>query len=371
MRCGRTAICFSGSAENVSQFEDLFLPDREEASHLPPPFRRRATRAAADRAQRRSGPGHVTDLMPRRPPLGGVLLRQAVDEQVLERFAPAHVVVNRDGDVVYYSSKTGKYLETPAGAPTRQLLALARKGLRLDLRTAFREAIETGRSASRARGDGRKRKRRRADRQHPGRAAGPNNDGDPLYLILFLDQGPPLSREEALLRASSAQEGAALHVERELRETRDRLQSMIEEYETALEELKSSNEELVSVNEEMQSTNEELEASKEELQSVNEELHTVNAELNSKVEALDRANSDLQNLFESTDVATVFLDKALTIRSYTPSVGRIFNILPARPRPPDHRPDEPAELCKAWPTTSPACSRGTGQSNAGSSPATA
>jgi two-component system CheB/CheR fusion protein len=87
-------------------------------------------------------------------------------------------------------------------------------------------------------------------------------------------------------------------------------------------------------NEEMQSTNEELEASKEELQSVNEELHTVNAELNNKVEALDRANSDLQNLFESTDVATVFLDKSLAIRSFTPSVGRIFNILPTdRGRP--------------------------------------
>ncbi len=97
---------------------------------------------------------------------------------------------------------------------------------------------------------------------------------------------------------------------------------MIEEYETALEELKSSNEELVSVNEEMQSTNEELEASKEELQSVNEELHTVNAELNGKVDALDRANSDLQNLFESTDVATVFLDRNLVIRSFTPGGRR-------------------------------------------------
>jgi two-component system, chemotaxis family, CheB/CheR fusion protein len=115
-------------------------------------------------------------------------------------------------------------------------------------------------------------------------------------------------------------------MEGELREARDRLQSMIEEYETALEELKSSNEELVSVNEELQSSNEELEASKEELQSVNEELHTVNIELSDKVEALDRANSDLQNLFESTDVATVFLDKNLVIRSFTPAVTNIFNI---------------------------------------------
>jgi two-component system CheB/CheR fusion protein len=115
---------------------------------------------------------------------------------------------------------------------------------------------------------------------------------------------------------------------------RDRLQATVEEYETALEELKSSNEELVSVNEEQQSTNEELEASKEELQSVNEELHTVNTELNGKIEALDQANADLQNLFESTDVATVFLDSALVIRSFTPAVGKVFNILPTdRGRP--------------------------------------
>ena len=85
----------------------------------------------------------------------------------------------------------------------------------------------------------------------------------------------------------------------------------VEEYETALEELKSANEELVSVNEELQSTNEELETSKEELQSVNEELQTVNAELRTRSTQLDRANSDLQNLFESTQIATVFLDREL------------------------------------------------------------
>jgi two-component system CheB/CheR fusion protein len=278
-------------------------------------------------------PGHMADLVPRRPPLGGAVLRQRVDEHVLERYSPAHVVVNRDGDVVYYSNKTGKYLEAPAGTPTRQLLTLARKGLRLDLRTAFREAVETGHSVSR---DGLAVENESGGVQILNILVEPLADGgdEPLFLILFVDQGPVLSREEALLRVDSTQEGAALHVERELRETRDRLQSMIEEYETALEELKSSNEELVSVNEEMQSTNEELEASKEELQSVNEELHTVNGELTSKIEALDRANNDLQNLFESTEVATIFLDRALTIRSYTPSVARVFNILPSdRGRP--------------------------------------
>jgi two-component system CheB/CheR fusion protein len=323
---------FLGSAENVGQFEDLFVPI--EKKHRI--FRRRSDVSSSLRLPvmlNALKPGNVNDLVPRRLPLAGATLRRAIDEHVLERFSPAHVVVNRDSDIVYYSNKTGKYLETPAGAPTRQLLTLARKGLRLELRTAFREAVETGHGVSR---EGVAVEVETGGVQIVNILVEPLPDGgsEPLYLILFVDHGPLLSQEEALLRARTTQEGDALHVERELRDTRDRLQSMIEEYETALEELKSSNEELVSVNEEMQSTNEELEASKEELQSVNEELHTVNAELSNKVEALDRANSDLQNLFESTEVATVFLDKALTIRSFTPSVARIFNILPGdRGRP--------------------------------------
>lgn len=322
---------FLGSAENVSQFAELFVPI--EKKHRI--FRRRSDVTSSIRLPiliSALKPGQLNELR-RRPPLSGLLLRQTVDEYVLDRFSPAHVVTNRDGDVIYYSSKTGKYLEAPPGAPTRQLLTLARKGLRLDLRTAFREAVETGRDASR---EGVALESDAGGVQIVDILVEPFGDGgnEPLYMIVFLDRGSVLSHEEALIRTNSAHHGAALHVERELRETRDRLQSMIEEYETALEELKSSNEELVSVNEEMQSTNEELEASKEELQSVNEELHTVNAELGNKVDALDRSNSDLQNLFESTDVATVFLDRALTIRSYTPTVARIFNILPGdRGRP--------------------------------------
>ncbi|MCK1383765.1 CheR family methyltransferase [Bradyrhizobium sp. 21] len=324
---------FLGSAENVSQFEELFSPI--EKRHRV--FRRRSDTAPVFRLPmvlQGLRPGQTSELAARRSPLAGLGLRQAIDEQVVERYAPPHVVVNHDGDVVYYSARTGKYLEAPAGAPTRQLLTMARKGLRLDLRALFREAVETGKTATRTSVS--------LDTEEGGvqfvnltiEPLANTPAGDGLYLVLFTDQGAVLTEEEAQTNAQIGRDGAVALTERELRETRDRLQSMIEEYETALEELKSSNEELVSVNEEMQSTNEELEASKEELQSVNEELHTVNAELSGKVDALDRANNDLQNLFESTDVATVFLDKSLVIRSFTPAVTKVFNILPTdRGRP--------------------------------------
>ena len=118
-------------------------------------------------------------------------------------------------------------------------------------------------------------------------------------------------------------------LQEELAVTREKLQSITEEHETALEELRSANEELHSVNEELQSTNEELETSKEEIQSVNEELHTVNARLSEKVDELDEANGDLRNLFASAEIATVFLDKHLIIRSFTPAVGNIYNLIPS------------------------------------------
>ena len=323
---------FLGTAENVTQFDELFVPvDKRHRI-----FRRRSDMSPSIRlpsiltAMR---PGRSPDATRRRPPLGGVALRDTVREQVLERFSPPHVVVTADGEVVYYSGRTGKYLEAAEGAPSRHLLAMARKSLRLDLRSMLTEAIESGRTATRE-GVAVESEEGRVqvvnlvvDRLHDA------DEREPLFVVMFNDQGPLLSREEALERATT-RHGDAVHAELELRETRDRLQTMIEEYETALEELKSSNEELVSVNEEMQSTNEELEASKEELQSVNEELHTVNGELNAKVEALDLANSDLQNLFDSTDVATVFLDENLVIRSFTPAVRKVFNILPSdRGRP--------------------------------------
>ena len=263
-----------------------------------------------------------------------VALRQALESQVLERFAPAHVLVTRDGDVVHFSARSNAYMELAPGPPTRQLMTLARKGLRVDLRSAFREAVETNGAASRdavplPREDGRLQLVNITVEPLAGRTG-----EDPLYVVLFTDQGPSLSAEEARSRMPAAEAGATLILERELRDTKERLQSLIEEYETALEELRSSNEELLSVNEEMQSSNEELEASKEELQSLNEELNTVNAELHSKVDDLDRANSDLHNIFESTRIPTVFLDRELVIRSFTPAVRDLFNILPGdRGRP--------------------------------------
>jgi two-component system CheB/CheR fusion protein len=116
-------------------------------------------------------------------------------------------------------------------------------------------------------------------------------------------------------------------LENELQHTREEMQNILEEMQTSQEELKSTNEELQSTNEELQSTNEELTTSKEEMQSLNEELQTTNAELQSKVDDFLRANNDMKNLLNSTDIATLFLDKELNIRRFTFQATKIFKLI--------------------------------------------
>ncbi len=108
-------------------------------------------------------------------------------------------------------------------------------------------------------------------------------------------------------------------LEEELRRTKESLQSTIQELETSNEELQATNEEMVASNEELQSTN-------EELHSVNEELYTVNAEHQSKIEELTEITEDMENLFRSTNVATLFLDQDARIRRTTPKASEIFDL---------------------------------------------
>jgi two-component system CheB/CheR fusion protein len=316
---------FLGLSETVTRHGDLFAPvDKQcriyKRRDLVKPALNMAPQFAAHvRRPHWSAPSpHASGaLMPN-------ILRSA-SAVVMEHFAPAHVVVNADGDVLHYSIKTGRYLEPAFGSPSRDLLAMARKGLRLDLRAALRKAVETHQTVT---NDHVSVEVNGAGIQTVSLTVQPITEGDEtVFLVVFTDVGPVRPSGEVAESVPAA--GTIEQVDRELRETKQRLQATIEELETSNEELKSSNEEMLSVNEELQSSNEELEASKEETQSINEELQTVNSELHRKVAELDQSNSDLRNIFESTQVATVFLDRALVIRSFTSAATGIFNLIPS------------------------------------------
>nr|WP_238191707.1 CheR family methyltransferase [Methylobacterium frigidaeris] len=313
---------FLGNSENVTRHAKLFAPvDRryrifrrlESATRVLPEFPLTVT---ADRRQEGGGL-----LRPRT--IEGGLARRA--ERVAERYAPAYVVVDEAYDVLHFSGRTGRYIDPATGAASLNLLNLVHRDLRLDLRAALLKAGAEHRTVKAERtamgSDGERRLVTLVIEPVPG------GDGPPSFVVLF-QEGDTLDGDGTEEPAPSfLRDEHVQRLESELRLTRERLQATIEELESTNEELKSSNEEYQSINEELQSANEELETSKEELQSVNEELQTVNGELGHRVNDLGRANSDLKNLLESTQIATVFLDNEFRVKNFTPAVTDIFHLI--------------------------------------------
>ncbi len=316
---------FLGSSENVTRHTRLFSTV-DKAHRI---FRRRSQierrlpefpLTSSDAARRRLGPAPPATV--EREPLQAL-----AERQLLERYAPAYVIINADGDLVHGSSRTGKYLELAAGAPKIDIFSMARQGLRPDLRAGVHRAATSGQVTIQKNVTvGTNGGRQQIDLIiHPLRAVPAQ---EPLFMVIFQDVGGIRTAAEETPDAQEELESSnMLQLESELRSTRERLQTTTEELESANEELKSGNEELSSMNEELQSANEELETSKEELQSINEELQTVNSELNSRVEELSRANSDIANLLESTQIATVFLDRNLNVKNFTPAAKDIYRLV--------------------------------------------
>ncbi len=254
---------------------------------------------------------------------------QTIAEQtMLQRFAPASVLVNDKGDILYITGRTGKYLEPAAGKTNINIFSMAREGLREVLPGAFRKAmqnfepkilhkIKIGINGGTQFVD-----------VTVQRIENPNSVGN-LLLVVFTDVSDPLQHEVNSSKAGKRTPGKRQkELEEELARSYEDTQGLREEMQTSQEELKSTNEELQSTNEELQSTNEELTTSKEEMQSLNEELQTVNVELQSKVSDSMQANNDMKNLLNSTEIATLFLDKELNIRRFTDSLTDIFKLRP-------------------------------------------
>jgi two-component system CheB/CheR fusion protein len=259
----------------------------------------------------------------------------------LEDHAPPSVLIDEKYAILHVSETAGRFLNQPGGPITTDVLKLVRPELQFELRTAlFRvferdQAILTPPIPVRFNG-------------HPHRVIisvkphnGPKGDvrkHEKQALVFFLEDEQDEPTVQAAQEQDETHENAAvMQLENEVRRLREQLQASIEEYESSSEELKASNEELQSINEEYRSATEELETSKEELQSVNEELQTVNNELKTKLEEISRSHSDLENLMSATEIATLFLDRELRIRHFTPGMRELFNILPSdRGRPIKH-----------------------------------
>lgn len=249
----------------------------------------------------------------------------AIHQRMVEQLGPPSMLLGADHKILHLSPHAGRFLGFPGGELTSSAFKLVREELRIELRSTLLAAGESKQPARSKpvplRIDG--------QQQHvileirP--AVEPHDDN--LFLVIFevRDASDDETRVPAELPAQ-LRDAVVRELDAELLFTKQRLQVIIEEYETTQEEMRASNEEMQSSNEELRSTLEELETSKEELQSMNEELHTVNQENRHKVEELAQLSSDLQNLLAATDIATLFLDRQLKILRFTPKVSELFNV---------------------------------------------
>jgi two-component system CheB/CheR fusion protein len=254
-------------------------------------------------------PGHVPDN-----------LQTAADQILLQVYAPAAVILNKDGDIIYISGRTGKYLEPAAGKVNWNFHAMVRDGLRTPIIAAIRQS---------------------------------GTQTEPIQLhnlqiqtgerLLYVDVTVQALHEPAALQGmtmivfrdittlpidkTSGKKAAAdsTHTA-EIQQYREEINTLREETRASREELQSANEELQSTNEELQSTNEELTTSKEEMQSMNEELQTINNELQTKLDDLALAQSDMKNILNSVEIAILFLDQNLNVRRYTDRASKIINL---------------------------------------------
>ena len=249
-----------------------------------------------------------------------------VHYRALARRTPPSLIIDGDGNILHMSEGVGRYLQLAGGEPSRNLLNLVLPSLRLALRSTLFQARQ-GSEAVTSRpvdlGEG--------EHNHQVEiTVQPYKDElstSECLLVVFEERAPdPSLPLPGVIRQTDSM--VLNNLERELQRTRLQLQETIEQSEVSSEELTASNEEMQAINEELRSASEELETSKEELQSINEELLTVNYELKNKVEETDKVNDYLSNLIASTDIATVFVDRNLHIRWFTPRATDLFNMLP-------------------------------------------
>ncbi|MCC7420260.1 MAG: response regulator [Planctomycetaceae bacterium] len=270
-------------------------------------------------------------------------------DAVLDRFMPPSLLINERRELLHAFAGAERYLRIRSGRPTGDVLDMLDSDLRTAIVGAVQRVLKDGKSV----------------RYHCIRVSTPDGEErldvavEPLanararhaqVLIVLKPSEPPpcepepgeqseskgfdchetdgeAEREQRAANEQSHSENRRISRDRiealelELRYSKENLQATIEELETSNEEMQATNEELVASNEELQSTN-------EELHSVNEELYTVNAEHQRKITELSEMTADMENLLESTDIGTIFLDRDLNIRKFTPQIGVTFHLLP-------------------------------------------
>jgi two-component system CheB/CheR fusion protein len=313
-----------GSAESIGTFTDLFETLNSKARifrRLEAPSRSRVMDFTSTYP-----PAVVSSSVPADHIKPSDNFQTQAEQWLLKHFAPAAVIVTDQGDILYISGRTGRFLEPAAGKANWNIFVMARESLRYELASAFQKARgQKGPVIVRCLYQSSETESSLVELSvqvidGPGSLSG-------LVVAVFNELTSAIATTKDTSAAAPSNDKLS-DLESQLQQAKADVQRAREDMQTSREELTSMNEELQSTNEELQSTNEELTTSKEEMQSLNEELQTVNAELQTKLDELSATSNDMKNLLNSTQIATVFLDNSLKVRRFTEHVTQIIKLIP-------------------------------------------
>ena len=317
---------FMGSSESADACPELFTPV-DKRNRI---FRAKAGASISRRAPTMPRGGFTLSSLVAPVPVVSTQRKLSyadIHNRAMAQQMPPSMIVDTNGDILHMNEGAGRFMRYVTGEVGRNVMVLILPELRLELRTTLFQAQQSGKATL-------SRKLRIEE------AGGSEywlditvrpfkDDVTEQEVCTIVFNATPVTVGEVIPELDQQTENKVLaNLESELQRTKLHLQETIEQSEVSSEELKASNEEMQAINEELRSATEELETSKEELQSINEELLTVNYELKSKVEETDKINDYLANLIASTDIATVFVDRNMHIRWFTPRAKDIFSMLP-------------------------------------------
>ena len=320
-------LLFLGSSESIGQKTDLFTPEDKkwkifrrkiDSISQQPLFNLSSSRAGDEITGKTIGTTKIKQVEE-------FSALQLIETILYESDTPPCAIIDESCNIVYIHGRTGHYLEPAEGKISANILEMSRPGLRKELAAAIRR-VGTNKEEVCIKD---LRIQQNGGYLNVNLTVKPVLGHSPvrgLMMVMFQETEVTQNKRSPgkTRKPKKKSNKTVAELELELQYNRESLQTTIEELETSNEELKSTNEELQSTNEELQSTNEEMETSKEELQSLNEESVTVNTELQSRINQLSKANDDMKNLLDSTDIATIFLDTDLCVQRFTPKATGII-----------------------------------------------
>lgn len=317
---------FLGTSESVGDMSDRFTPvDRKvkiftHRGSGPPPIQG-SMRVRGGQKRGEPAPALGTGRPGQTGIRGQLEAQERYYQEIINRLTPLCVIVNEEGELIETFGDPSGFLRLSTGKTNFNITRMVPRQVGLALTTAIRNAIKDRREVIYR--DIRAEENDETQMVSVRVVPMPANGSEVKKALVTFEPGGadrPGGNGVVDFASESEKDQRLIDMEREIQFTRENLQATIEELQTANEELQATNEELLASNEELQSTN-------EELNSVNEELNTVNAEYQTKIVELTELNNDMDNLFRSTDIGTIFLDQELRIRKFTPAVTRTINLL--------------------------------------------